>query len=136
MTEQNSVLLDDATHAQVALLARAWGISEGKAVSRLVNHFQQAPTAPSTVPDAAAVPDQAVPVHALYSGRRIAGYYTPATRGLSITDGPGAGHYKTPSGAAAAVLQALNPGVNPNRNGWGFWVVNETGEFLQSLRHR
>ncbi|WP_328434806.1 hypothetical protein [Streptomyces sp. NBC_00425] len=136
MTEQHAVSLDSATYTQITLLARAWGTSQGEAVSRLVDHFQQAPTAPPPSAAATSASDKDVLVHALYGGKKIMGRFDPVSRSLTITDGPGAGHYKTPSGAAAAVLQAVNPSVNPNRNGWSFWVVDETGGLLQSLRHQ
>lgn len=34
----------ETTHNQVALLARAWGVSESEAVQRLVEHFQHSTT--------------------------------------------------------------------------------------------
>jgi hypothetical protein len=125
------VVLDPTTYTQVNLLSRAWGVTPGEAVRRLVEHFQQPPTAA----DAPLPLDaQAVPVHALYEGTRIPGLYYREARSLTITAGPAAGHYKSPSGAATAVLQALNPAVKPNRNGWTFWVLDADGAFLQSVR--
>jgi hypothetical protein len=53
---------------------------------------------------------------------------------VSIPSGPGRGEYDTPSGAAVGVVKALNPHVNPNRNGWSFWTVTATGNLLQSIR--
>jgi hypothetical protein len=34
------------------------------------------------------------------------------------------------------VVKHYKPGVDPNRNGWGFWTVSETGEWLQALRRK
>ncbi|WP_059007039.1 hypothetical protein [Streptomyces specialis] len=135
MSPQHAVLLDSATHADIALLARAWDVSEGEAVRRLIKHFQRSPAAAS--PTAASAPGEArtVAVHAIYNGHRVSGLYDPATESLTITAGPATGHYKSPSGAASAVLQALKPHVKPNRNGWSFWTVDESGELLQTLRH-
>ncbi len=80
-------------------------------------------------------PEDGVSVHAIYNGTRIDGRYHPATGKLEITSGVLARQvFKTPSGAAIAVVRAHNPGVKPNRNGWTFWVVTETGKLLQSLR--
>ncbi|MBT2406010.1 MULTISPECIES: hypothetical protein [unclassified Streptomyces] len=125
-----NVAVDDVTHAQIDLLARAWDVSPGEAVRRLVENFR----APS--PAAAPPPSTGgrVAVHAIYDGVHIPGLYDPATQALTITEGPGAGAYRTPSGAASAVLQALKPQVKPNRNGWGFWTVDDSGELLQTLR--
>ncbi|WP_330242381.1 hypothetical protein [Streptomyces sp. NBC_00525] len=133
MTVQHSVQLDPATGQKVDLLARAWNTTPGEAVRRLVEHFEDSPA-----PAAHSAPDVAspalVPVHVFYSGHRISGTYDRENRSLTIADGPAAGTYKTPSGAASAVLHALRPDVRPNRNGWSFWTVDETGEILQSIR--
>ncbi|MFE7129480.1 hypothetical protein ACFVIM_01315 [Streptomyces sp. NPDC057638] len=132
-TTGKTIELDDATHARVRLLARAWAVSEGAAVRRLVEHFEHEPRSPGT-PAPGAAGEAALAVHVVYEGNRVDGRYDPATRSLEIVAGPAAGRYKSPSGAAAAVLQAYNPKVAPNRNGWSFFVVNDTGDFLQSVR--
>ncbi|MEW2620775.1 hypothetical protein [Streptomyces sp. NPDC048106] len=124
------VSVDDATFAQIMLLARAWEVPPGEAVRRLIEHFQQ----PAPAVRAGSGGEGDVAVHALYGGERIEGAYDPASGALTITGGPAAGHYRTPSGAASAVLQAVNPHVKPNRNGWSFWTVTETGKLLQTLR--
>ncbi|MFE9941722.1 GmrSD restriction endonuclease domain-containing protein [Streptomyces hirsutus] len=94
------------------------------------------PSAPSLV--AARVQalrtEHGVEVHAVYDGRRVNGYYDPSSRTVTIPSGPGRGEYESPSGAAVAVVRALNPHVSPHRNGWSFWIVTATGEFLQSIR--
>ncbi|MCJ1677104.1 hypothetical protein MTF65_07040 [Streptomyces sp. APSN-46.1] len=126
--------VDPAVRDQINLLALAWDVTPGEAVGRLLERFQQQGTPKPEAP-ASETPLAGVAVHALYAGVRVAGRYDPATENLSIPAGnPGSGHYKTPSGAATAVLLALKPHVSPNRNGWGFWVVDETGNLLQTLR--
>ncbi|CAL9474975.1 hypothetical protein [Streptomyces sp. enrichment culture] len=127
-----NIAVDDATFDQITLLARAWEVSPGDAVRRLIEHFQRPGAA---APAAAGGGGQRVAVHALYGGVRIEGEYDPATRTLTVTEGPAIGHYRSPSGAASAVLQALNPKVKPNRNGWSFWTITENGRLLQTLRH-
>ena len=115
---------------RVALLARAWGITEGKAVERLLDEFQrgEAPRDPAPGPGR-------VSVHAVYGGMRIEGRFDPASGGLDISSGPLAGTaYRSPSGAAIAVVSQQNRSVSPNRNGWSFWIVTESGERLQTLR--
>lgn len=78
--------------------------------------------------------ERGVEIHAEYQDRRIDAYYDPVSRAVTIPSGPGRGTYETPSGAAVAVVQSLNAGVNPNRNGWSFWTVTATGGLLQSIR--
>lgn len=119
----------ETTHNQVALLARAWGVSESEAVQRLVEHFQH-----STTPKRS---DRGgtINVHALYEGVRIEGLYDPATESVTVTSGPAQGRHKSPSGAAAAVLRAQNPKVSASRNGWSFWIITETGSRLQTIRN-
>jgi len=115
---------------RVALLARAWGVTKGEAVERLLDEFQGGAEAACPVATAGGVP-----VHAVYGSTRVEGLFDPASNGLQITTGPLAGKaYRTPSGAAIAVVSLHNRAVNPNRNGWSFWLVSETGERLQTLR--
>ncbi|MFK4693535.1 GmrSD restriction endonuclease domain-containing protein [Streptomyces pristinaespiralis] len=96
----------------------------------------EGPTAPTLV--GAEVQElrtkRGVEIHAVYEGRRVDAYYEPLSRVVRIPSGPGRGVYETPSGAAVAVVHALNPHVNPNRNGWSFWTVTATGRLLQSIR--
>ncbi|MEV8307348.1 DUF262 domain-containing protein [Streptomyces flavidovirens] len=75
-----------------------------------------------------------IEIHANYEGRRTQAFYDPSSRTVTIDSGPGRGEHETPSGAAVAVVRALNPDVNPNRNGWEFWTVTTTGNLLQSIR--
>jgi hypothetical protein len=130
-----SISVTDGVHDRIALLARAWGYSDGEVVRRLLDEF----SAPTRHLDSGDLPDESgghgVPVHAVYEGNRIEGVFYPGTRRLDITAGVLAGRsFKSPSGAAIAVVQAHNPEVHPNRNGWSFWVVTESGKWLQTIR--
>lgn len=119
-------------HQRITLLALAWRISEGEAVERLLDDFQK-----SGQRQHGATIDSRIKVHAVYEGSRTEGLFDPSSGTLEITSGPLVGQrFKSPSGAAVAVVQKANPGVNPNRNGWSFWVRTETGELLQMVRHR
>ncbi|MGP8296389.1 hypothetical protein ACTPOK_00055 [Streptomyces inhibens] len=102
-------------------------------IRRLVEHFEGSP-APAAPSAHGTTSPTLAPVHVFYAGQKISGMYDRENRSLTIADGPAAGTYKTPSGAASAVLHALRPDVRPNRNGWSFWTVDETGEILQTLR--
>jgi hypothetical protein len=125
--------VSEAVAVKIKLLAKAWRVSPGVAVQRLVEDFES---------DLDAVGDDAfsaggrVNVHSDYQGTRTAGIYDRADRSLLITSGACEGErFSTPSAAAIAVVSKLNPGVNPSRNGWAFWVVDETGQRLQSVRY-
>src|SRR4051812_39621448 len=115
------VTISQHVHERIALLALAWGISEGEVVKRLLDDFQESGQRRQEMTDGR------VNVHAVYEGSRTEGVFDPLSGALEITSGPLAGQrFKSPSGAAVAVVQATNPGVNPNRNGWSFWVRTDT----------
>jgi hypothetical protein len=119
-------------HAKVQLLAHAWGISSGEAVGRLVEHFTNASTAGNAEREG---PAGAVPIYVVYDATRIDALFDPATKAVTIESGKLKGKtYATPSGAAVAVVAASNPTINPNRNGWFFWLLTENGELLQTIR--
>ncbi|MEU5527682.1 hypothetical protein ABZ744_12150 [Micromonospora chersina] len=124
------IAVSSGVQERIALLSLAWGISEGEAVERLLNEFQksgQRRLAPNV--------DKRIPVHAVYEGSRTDGLFDPGSEVLEITSGALAGkRFRSPSGAAAAVVGAANPRVRPNRNGWAFWVCTDTGSILQMIR--
>lgn len=126
-----NILVGDRTASEIGLLARAWGVTEGEVVDRLLDEFR---SGRALVPDLPS-DDNSVAVHAVYRGMRVEGMYSPASSALTITKGPEADRkFRTPSAAAIAVVSALNPSVNPNRNGWSFWTITSTGKRLQAIR--
>jgi hypothetical protein len=126
------VAVSHHVHERITLLALAWGISEGEVVERLLDGFQKSGQRRHELNS-----DSPIRVHAVYEGSRTEGVFEPLSGALEITTGSLAGRrFKSPSGAAVAVVQAANPGVNANRNGWSFWVRTETGDILQMIRHR
>jgi hypothetical protein len=127
MASRPAIPLDPDTYQQITLLARAWGITPAEAVRQLIRHYSD--PAPGTRPDRVAV-------YAIYAQVRVEGTFDPANGSLTIAEGPGRGHYKSPSGASAAVLRALNPDITPIRSGWVFWKIAATGESLATLRPR
>ena len=76
--------------------------------------------------------EQGVEIHAVSAGRRTPARSGPSSRIVTVPSGPGPGRgeYESPGGAALA----LNPHVNPNRNGWKSWTVTAIGKLLQSIR--
>jgi hypothetical protein len=128
-----NISVTTANADRLLLLARAWGVSADTALGRLLDDFMSnGAEAPAEVP---AEGDGGIAVHAVYGGQRIEGRFFPISGRLEILSGPCSGRsFKSPSGAAIAVVQAVNPTVNPNRNGWSFWIVSDTGRTLQSAR--
>lgn len=125
--------VDDATKHAVSFAARMANVSEGEIIRRLIEDGNPPREQPSPA-------ERGLPIYADYEGHRVrARYFEPAR--VEITDGPLAGSsFKTPTGAARAVVRQYNPSVNDNRNGWSFWQIdNGTGSrvWLQSVRpHR
>jgi hypothetical protein len=121
--------VDEGTKRTVAFAAHMAGVTEGEIVRRLVagSLEHQATPAPE---------DGGVPIYADYEGHRTRGLYFAPAR-VQIVDGPLRGRsFRTPTGAARAVVRHYNPDVNDNRNGWGFWQLDRRGprQWLQSIR--
>lgn len=122
--------VDDDTKRSVTFAAQMAGVTEAEIVRRMVNtaSFVAKEDPPGST---------GVPIYADYEGRRTrALYFAPAR--VEITDGPLKGQsFKSPTGAARAVVRHYKPGVNDNRNGWGFWQIeNSDGSrvWLQAIR--
>lgn len=125
------ITVSKAVHDQVQLLGRAWALADGAVIERLLMEFQASDHRGSTPTLEAGE----VPIYAIYQGSKTEGMFEPDTRRLRITTGPLAGQtWKSPSGAAVAVVRRANPTIRAERNGWGFWIVAATGEALVSLR--
>ena len=121
-----TIEVDDETKRAVAFAARMASASEGEIVRRLVAGSTDQPLTES----------EGEPIYADYAGHRTrALFFAPAR--VEIIDGPLEGtSYKTPTGAARAVVRQYNSKVNDNRNGWGFWQLDRPGPrtWLQAVR--
>ena len=126
--------VDDHTYRAIEFAARMANITAGEVVARLV---EQA-SVPALVPPAAEAggASDVLNVYADYAGHRTQGTYDPVTTRIDITSGPLAGRsFKTPTGAARAVVAHYKPGISPNRNGWMFWILSDgSGRLLQRIR--
>ena len=130
------VHVDEATYRALEFAARMACITPGEVVARLV-------AAASTPGDSHGEtseqrePAQHVAVFADYEGHRTHAQYEPTTRRVDITSGPLTGKkFKTPTGAARAVVGHYKPTVSPNRNGWSFWTLDDgSGDLLQKIRY-
>jgi hypothetical protein len=131
-----SITLSAPVHDRVRLLGRAWGVDDHQVVERLLNEFQDSPSRDRD--EAPRNDGGSIPIHAIYEGTRVDASFDPATHSVRITSGRQTGEtWRSPSGAAVGVVRFINPTLrSPERNGWNFWTVTETGEPLQSLRSR
>jgi hypothetical protein len=119
----------DGDHGRVLLLARAWKVAEGQVVRRLLDEFAESPASASDVIG------ESVAIYAEYDRQVVEAIFRSKTERVDITSGVLVGRsYKSPSGAAKAVVQSLNASVDPSRNGWMFWSLRETGEMLETIR--
>lgn len=127
-----SIEVDEPTATLVRFAARVFGVKESEVVARAVRQFSEGGEEARAGQD----PWQPVEVYGEYEGRIVTGKYLPATRRLTVTSEPLEGSaYKSPSGAARAVVGALNPGRSATQtNGWRFWHLASTHERLEVLR--
>lgn len=131
-----TVKVDEQTHRSLEFAARMSGCSTGEVVARLVAAASM-PTPAASEDGVPAVAARArVEVYADYAGHRTHGWFDPVTTRVDVTSGPLTGKgFKTPTGAARALVAHYKPDVNPNRNGWSFWVLDDgSGRLLQSIR--
>ncbi|WP_045875876.1 hypothetical protein [Pseudofrankia sp. DC12] len=133
-----SVEVDDQTYRSLALAARIGGCTTGEVVARLVAETSM-PTLPASTEAEGKQHSKTadvVAVYADYEGHRTQGRYDLKTSRIDITSGPMRGQsFKSPTGAARAVVAHYKPSVSPHRNGWSFWVLDDgSGRFLQSIR--
>jgi hypothetical protein len=132
---EQTVEVSEWAKERIRLLRRAWDVPEADVVDRVLTAFLEGQTQDGRpVPE----PDQDwTRVHASYGQAWIEGRFDPESGRLAITSGELAGRrFKSPSGAARAVVRFHNPDIRPNRNGWVFWTVTDSGQPLESLRRR
>jgi hypothetical protein len=130
--EMRALMVTDDVGEQLGLLGRAWDCSASDVLRRVLKEYRRQEDTPETN-----LFEEQIAVYAIYGGIRTEGLFDPVTGALKITTGILSGRvFSKPSGAAGAVVQAHSPDVNPNRNGWLFWIVSKTGKRLQSVRRK
>ena len=124
--------VDDETFARIRLAARVAGLTEADVVARAIEAYVRLDAGPPV--------DrwQPVPVYGVYRGRRVEGMFTPATQRLVVTSDPLPGKgFKSPSGAARAVIGALNPERGAaSVSGWTFWRLVSSDDRIEIFRRR
>lgn len=123
------------TYQRFLLAAELLGISPDELARRLRAPLDNMGVRPSNVAREAAGHPEAIDVHAKYLGRVIEAVFDRLTNTVTVTSGELEGRsYTSPSSAAIAVVEAINPGREAaNTNGRLFWIVNSTGQPLRSV---
>lgn len=124
-----TIEVDEESWRAISFAARMAGVTPGEVVRRMIA---------ANAADVARDPsNDEVPIYADYEGHRTHAVYYPPAR-VQISDGPLKGmSFKSPTGAARAIVRQFNPGINDNRNGWTFFYIdNGDGPraSLQSIR--
>jgi hypothetical protein len=128
-----TIEVDHETYLRLTFAANATNSTPGSILAGLVDAAISEATRSATDTTPSPPP---VSVYGDYAGNRTHGQYDTDTTRIDITSGPLAGRsFKTPSGAAKAVIGHYNPAVIPIRTGWLFWVLDDgTRRRLQSIR--
>jgi hypothetical protein len=123
--------ISSANHQKLALAAKGAGVSIDAILERILDVW----LAQDEVPEARRSMDgDQIPVYAIYRSTRVEALFDPKTEGMTGTTAPIEGkEFASPSGAARAVVEALNPKVNSNRSGPRFWRVAATGKELATM---
>jgi hypothetical protein len=149
--------IDQDTHDRLNLVARVNGEPVGNVVSKLLDRltgpgaapprFASAPTgvasvaravAPESSPeeDSSGVTEGWVPVHKIFKGHRVEGYFHPSSHEIRLRTEPWSNQYfSSPTAAAVKVVEkyAGDGRQTPNTNGRKFWKVTATGKDLRSI---
>jgi hypothetical protein len=130
-----TVEVDDQTHGSLEFAARMTNMTPGQLVARLVSEASL-PSPPAAGAMTPTTDGRMVAVYVDYEGHRTHASYDPATTRIDISSGPlGGRSFKTPTGAARAVVAQYKPSVSPNRNGWEFWFLDDgSGRRLKAIR--
>lgn len=129
-----TIEVDEQTYRSLEFAARISNTTAGEVVARLVAAASMPEPAPPAGGDSQ--PPKGLAVYADYDGHRTHASYDRDTTRIDVASGPLAGlSFKTPTGAARAVVAHYKPGISPNRNGWSFWTLDDgSGRLLQSIR--
>ena len=121
--------VDDETYTRIRLAAQVAGISAADVVRRAI-------AALLADPPPAVDRWQPVPIYGVYGGRRVEAVFIPATSRVVVTGEPlPNAKFKSPSGAAQAVVRALNPDrARVNVSGWQFWRLADSDARLEVFR--
>lgn len=129
------VEVDERTFRSLEFAAHMANTTAGDIVARLVADASARTGAANEVSEQSDT-SMRVAVYADYAGHRTHGKYDRTTKRIDITSGPLTGQsFKSPTGAARAVVAHYKPKVSSNRNGWAFWILDDgSGGLLQTIR--
>ena len=133
----NSVELDPETFRAVSLAARIAKKTEAQVIAMAIESLVGTGTpahAPASVRQSVT---GMIPVYCRYQARRVDAEFNPNTQDVRITRGAGldGNVYTSLSAAGVAVIKALNKDRgNVTVNGWRFWRLKATGQYVTVLR--
>lgn len=128
--------LDLATYRAIDTTATLMGITHGEVVAHTLKRLSERDVTKKEAASPQETEPSLIAVYADYDGHRTHGFFDTETHRIDIVEEPLAGHYKTPSKAARAVISHYRPGGTGSRNGWSFWIIDDgTGNPIQSIRY-
>lgn len=132
-----TIEVNDNDALTLRVLAKQWDTTIKGAVHQLLEEYANSASKPSPSSSSSEPDLDLVAIHVVHNGTRVNASFDPRSGSVEIVDGALAGQvFKSPSGAAIAIVRHYNPKVNPSRNGWIFFTVTSTGELLQSVRRK
>jgi hypothetical protein len=126
-----SAQISDENYTKLALAAKGAGVTVDEILERILDLWLSLDEGAVGQRD---MDSDQIAVYAIYQRTRVEALYDPRTEGITGTTTPIEGkQFSSSSGAARAVVEALNPQVNSNRSGPRFWRVAATGKELASI---
>jgi hypothetical protein len=123
--------INASNYTKLALAAKGAGVSVDEMLERILNVWLSEDEGVKGPRD---MDSDQIAVYAVYRRTRVEAQFDPRTEGMTGTTAPIEGkQFSSPSGAARAVVEALNPDVNSNRSGPRFWRVTATGKELGTI---
>src|SRR5919198_502573 len=102
--------INSANYQKLALAAKGAGVSVDEMLERILDVWLAQDEGPVA---RRSLDGEQMPVYAIYRSTRIEALFDPKTEGMTGTTAPIEGKkFRSPSGAARAVVEALNPKVN------------------------
>jgi hypothetical protein len=123
--------INAANYQKLALAAKGAGVSIDEMLERILDVWLAQDEVPAS---RRSLDGDQIPVYAIYKSTRVEALFDPKTEVMTGTTAPiEAQKFSSPSGAARAVVEALNPEVNSNRSGPRFWRIAATGKELATV---
>jgi hypothetical protein len=120
--------ISETNYTKLALAAKGAGVTVDEMLERILDVWLSLGEAAK---EQHATDGGQMTVYAIYQRTRVEALFDPSTGAITGTTAPIKGkQFSSPSGAARAVVEALNPEVSSNRNGLRFWHMTATDKEL------